>query len=143
MKQFKNVNAALDVDTLEAVDEAVSLNEPQLELLDAALAVPGELQQQLETANGTIGERDATIAEITGQVETANTTIAQRDATIEQLNQQVESLKAKPADAGAQAHKSNNAVIAAEPKAISDKYENPFEALDEISKEYLGKPINK
>ena len=143
MKQFKNVNAALDVESLEAVDEAVSLNEEQLEALDAALAVPGELQQQIETANATIGERDETIAEITGQVETANATIAERDTTIEYLNQEIVVLKGKPADDGAQAHKSNNAVITAEPKAISDKYENPFEALDEISKEYLGKPINK
>jgi ClpP class serine protease len=143
MKQFKNVNAALDVESLEAVDQDVSLNEAQLELLDVALAVPGELQQQLETANGTIGERDATIAELTGQVNTASATIAERDTTIENLNQQIKVLKGKPADAGAQAHRSNNAVKTGEPKAISDKYENPFEALDEISKEYLGKPINK
>lgn len=38
MKQFEKLNAALGVESLEAVDEAVSLNEEQLEAIDSTLA---------------------------------------------------------------------------------------------------------
>jgi protease-4 len=39
MKQFTKLNAALGVDSLEAVDETVSLNEEQLELVESALNI--------------------------------------------------------------------------------------------------------
>jgi ClpP class serine protease len=143
MKQFKNVNAALGVETLEAVDAAVSLNEDQLEALDVALdADPdAELQAQLDAANATIAERDASIATITGQVETANDTIAQRDETIAQLTAENANLKQNPADPGAQIVKPVDGGSSTAGKAITDKYTNPFDALEEVSKEYLGKSI--
>lgn len=152
MKQFKNVNAALGVESLEAVDAAVSLNEEQLEALDTALQADpsGKLTQQLETANTglqtanqTIAERDETIAGLNGQIETAGATIAQRDETIAQLQAENASLRQKPADEGAKIVKPVDGGASNAGKAISDGFENPFDALEKVSEEYLGKPINK
>ena len=145
MKQFKNVNAALGVESLEAVDEAVSLNETQLEVLDSSLGEDpsAEVQAQLDTANNTVGERDATVTNLEGQVGTANNTIAERDDTIVQLNQEVASLKADPADPGAQAiTKTDGDGKKPEGKAISDGHDNPFDALEDVAQEYLGKSLN-
>jgi protease-4 len=143
MKQFKHVNAALGVESLEAVDQVVSLNEQQLEAIDNALAADNSapLQAELDSANQTIAQRDTTIAGLQGQLSSANADVAQRDATITQLNQQVKDLKGEAADPGALAHKTTDGNPSAG-KAIADKHENPFDALDEISQEYLGKKLN-
>jgi ATP-dependent protease ClpP protease subunit len=151
MKQFKNVNAALGVESLEAVDGAVSLNEEQLGALDSSLGADpdAELQAQLETANATIGERDATITDLESQVETASTTIEERDGTIAGrdetiagLNQTITDLKGEAAGAGTQVHKSKDGNKNQGGRAISEKYDNPFDALDEVAQEYTGKSIN-
>jgi len=149
MKQYKNVNAALGVETLEAVDQAVSLNEEQLKALDSSLGKAGsdDLQPQLDTANTTIGERDATIIDMESQIETAGITITERNATIGQLKQEVADLKGEPAEPAASAPTKTDGEgagsdgSAGKLKAISDKYENPFDALDEVAQEYLGKSL--
>lgn len=143
MKQFKNVNAALGVQSLEAVDEAVSLNEAQLEMLDVALQTnpDPELQAQLDAASATIGQRDATIAQISGQLETTSAAVVQKDETIAQLHAEIAVLKQAPADPGAQIVKPVDDGKASAGKAIAEGFENPFDALEEVSKEYLGKSI--
>lgn len=147
MKQYKNVNAALGVEQLEAHDGTVSLNEEQLEALDTQLAQDpdGELQGQIDSATGTIAERDATIADLNAQVETANNTVAERDATIETLNAEIAELKGEAANNGAKVHVKNDGSKtkdASEGKPVTEKYDNPLEAIDEVAKEYLGKTIN-
>jgi protease-4 len=51
MKQFTKLNAALNVETLESVDQSVSLNEEQLQLIETALEETDNVQALLDTAN--------------------------------------------------------------------------------------------
>lgn len=83
MKQYKNVNTVLGVESLEAVDEHVSLNDKSLAALDAGLDANGaiQLQTDLDAANGTIG--------------TQTTTISERDATIVENVAEIARLKGK------------------------------------------------
>lgn len=145
MKQYKNVNAALGVEQLEAVDGAVSLNEEQLGALESSLAQDpnAELQGQLDTANTTLGERDTTITDLTGQVETANSTIAQRDQTIADLQDEVADLKGEAAVTTQKVVKNTDGGNSGEVQAITEKYDDPLTAIDAISEEYLGKSINQ
>jgi len=145
MKQFGNVNAALGVESLEAVDEVVSLNEDQLQAIDTALEPEdnSELQGELNSANEIVAERDATIVDLNANVETSNTTITERDTTIKDLQDEVAELKGEPATTRKVAKtKTDGDGKSDEDKALADKYENPFEALDEVSQEFLGKSIN-
>ncbi len=148
MKQYKNVNAAIGVDQLEAVDGAVSFNEEQLEALDSSLGEDrsSEIQSQLDTANTTIGERDATITDLEGQVETANNTIATRDDRITELEAEIADLKNEAATSGAQARtESDGATNSGKEgsKPITEKYDNPMDALEEVSQAFLGKSVNE
>lgn len=135
MKQYKNVNAALGVETLEAVDEVVSLNDDQLEALDTALGAnnPEELQTQLDAANNTIGTLNTTVS---GHVET----IAARDASIVEKDAEIARLKgkaedtttAKPAGDDTDLNKGKTKTV------VSD--EDDFEtAVQKVNNEYLAK----
>lgn len=78
MKQFEKLNAALGVDSLEAVDEQVSLNEEQLQLIEDSLtsndqAVQNEIQQA-------VTERDNAVSAKTTAEESLQNTIAEIDA---------------------------------------------------------------
>lgn len=86
MKQFKHVNSALGVESLESEDGTVSLNEEQLEALDNSIASNNspELQNQLDAANDTIAQQTSTISE--------------RDATIASQTAEIARLKGKPAE---------------------------------------------
>jgi septal ring factor EnvC (AmiA/AmiB activator) len=108
--------------------------------LQAALT---ETQSHLDAANVIIGERDTTIGDLTGQVEQANNTISERDNTIEELTAQIATLKGKPAEAAAAVHVQSDGKKPAEGQPVSAKYANRFDALEEISNEYLGKSLNK
>ena len=84
MKQFAKLNAVLGLDALESVDEAVSMNEEQLELVESALLqndqsvanARTEAETQRDAANAALStaetQRDAANAELA----TAQTTIA-------------------------------------------------------------------
>ena len=69
MKQFAHLNTVLGVESLESVDEAVSLNEEQLEAVDTALA----------TAETVTAERDSALEQVT-------TLTTERDNALEQVN---------------------------------------------------------
>ena len=152
-KKYLKIQKALgspDALELEA-DGGRTFTSEEMDSLETALANNSgeELQGQLDTANAglqtateTIAQRDVSVAELTRQVETANDTIAQRDETIAQLTAENASLRAKPADEGARIIAPVDG-DAGTGKAISDGYENPFDALEKVSEEYLGKPINK
>lgn len=72
MKQFLNLNKALNVEKLESNDEGVFLNEEQLALIDSEVSKIEALKTDLFTANETKsnaialanGERDAAIASL-------------------------------------------------------------------------------
>lgn len=146
--KFKNIQSALGLSDEEFVTEADgrrTFTQDEMEAMESALGENNslELQTRLDTANQTIGQRDDTIVDLNSQLETANNTIADRDQTIETLNGEIADLKNDAADTGAQVHKRSDGDGKSEGKAISEKYENPFDAIDEVSQEYLGKTINK
>ena len=83
MKQFAHLNTVLGVDSLESVDEAVSLNEEQLEAVDTALATAGtvttERDSALEQVTTLTTERDNALEQV-------NTLTTERDNALEQVN---------------------------------------------------------
>lgn len=62
MKQFTKLNAVLGVESLESVDESVSLNELQLETIETALSEPdqsaSERDQAIQDRDQAISDRD-------------------------------------------------------------------------------------
>ena len=75
MKQFAKLNAVLGLDALESVDEAVSMNEEQLELVESALLQNDQAVTDART--GAEAQRDAANAELaTVQSTLANATTA-------------------------------------------------------------------
>jgi ClpP class serine protease/uncharacterized coiled-coil protein SlyX len=146
--KFKNIQSALGLSDKEFVAEADgrrTFTQEEMEAIENALGESdlSGLQAQLDSANETIGQRDATITDLETRLETANNTVAERDQTIETLNGEIADLKNDAADTGAQVHKRSDGDGKSEGKAIAEKYENPFDAIDEVSQEYLGKTINK
>lgn len=144
MKQYNNVNAALGVEQLEAVDGTVSLNEEQLGALDSSLGKDpdSEIQSQLDAANETIGERDETITALEAEAENATTTIGERDQTIADLEEEVAELKGEAAvKLPKVVKKSDTDSDGGEGKPVSEKHDNPFDALEDVSQEYLGKSL--
>lgn len=98
MKQYAHVNSALGVESLEAVDDVVSLNDEQLQALDTALGANNseELQTQLNAANETIGTHESTISGHVATIAERDGTIAERDAEIARLKGKASNDTAKP-----------------------------------------------
>jgi ClpP class serine protease len=146
--KYKKIQSTLQLDDNDFIvetDGRRTFTIEEMEALENSLGAGDspELQTQLDAANVTIGERDTTIGDLTGQVEQANNTISERDTTIEELTAQIATLKGKPAEAPAAVHVQSDGKKPAEGQPISAKYANPFDALEEISNEYLGKSLNK
>ena len=80
MKQFAKLNAVLGLDALESVDEAVSLNEEQLELVESALLQNDQVVADARTEADT--QRDAANASLV----TANTTLANALAAFDAID---------------------------------------------------------
>lgn len=144
--KFNLIQSALglsDKDFVTEADGRRTFTQEEMEALETALGENNseELQAQLDTANETIGQRDETIADLNTQLETANNTITERDETIEALNGEIADLKNDAADAGAQLHKKSDGDGKKKDGAIAEKYDNPFDALDEVAQEYLGKSV--
>lgn len=78
-KQFLNVNKVLNVETLEATDDGVFLNEDQLELIDNQIAQIDTLTSEHATAIENI------TAELATANETVNTITAERDTARTEL----------------------------------------------------------
>jgi protease-4 len=75
MKQFAKLNAVLGLDALESVDEAVSMNEEQLELVESALLQNDQVITDARTEAET--QRDAANASlVTAKTSLANATTA-------------------------------------------------------------------
>ena len=72
MDQFIRINAVLGVESLESVDESVSLNEEQLNQIEAALVETDSLNGQLETERQNVtsaqSERDQARTELTNAI---------------------------------------------------------------------------
>lgn len=84
MKQFANLNAVLGLDALESVDEAVSMNEEQLELVESALLqndqaiadARTEAETQMDAANAELATAQTTLANATTAFDAIDPTIA-------------------------------------------------------------------
>ena len=103
MKQFTKINAALGVDSLESVDDAVSLNQRQLQLVETALDKTGQVTTQLNEANdslaGAVAEKDAAIqslSDFNASFDTIDETIASAETHQEKAIAIRNLLAAKP-----------------------------------------------
>ena len=113
MKKFAKLNTALGVDSLESVDEAVSLNEEQLELVEGALSnneqAVADARTNAEAAQATAeGERDTAQTDLTnaiGAFDEIDQTIADAETPAAKATAIRTLLAAKP---GAQAEGNND-----------------------------------
>jgi ATP-dependent protease ClpP protease subunit len=103
MKQFTKVNAALGVDSLESVDDAVSLNQGQLQLVETALNQTKKVTTQLNAANdslaGAVAEKDAAIqslSDFNASFDTIDETVASAETHQEKATAIRNLLAAKP-----------------------------------------------
>lgn len=72
MKQFTRLNKVLSVESLESIDESVSLNAEQLELIEGAL----------QTTDQVVGERDSAIGERDAASTARDLAVTERDAAV-------------------------------------------------------------
>lgn len=115
---------------LAAVDKALAVD--QSDELNAALT---ETQNQLDTANNTIQQNEQRIQ----QLEQQNTENATK---IEQLQQEIGQLRGNAADEPASVKTDTDSLDTnSDDRPISDKYENPFDALEEVANHYYGRKI--
>ena len=92
MKQFTKLNAVLGLDALESVDESVSMNEEQLELVESALLQNDQAVAAARTNAET--QRDAANAELVTAQTTLSNAVAAFDA-IDPIIASAESPEAK------------------------------------------------
>ena len=84
MKQFTKLNAVLGVDALESVDESISMNEEQLELVESALhqndqaitEARTEAETQRDSANASLATAQSTLANAVAAFDAIDPTIA-------------------------------------------------------------------
>lgn len=74
MKQFKNVNTALDTETLESVDNSANLSEEQLEALDTSLAAGIKAQDDLTAEQAAHAETQTQLTQANEKIATLNGT---------------------------------------------------------------------
>ncbi|NQU51032.1 MAG: ATP-dependent Clp protease proteolytic subunit [Bacteroidetes bacterium] len=90
MKQFGKINAVLGVDALESVDESVSLNSEQLELMEGALSQAEQVATARDTSEA---ERDTAQTNLTNAV-AAYDAIDQTIAAAETTDAKVAAIRA-------------------------------------------------
>ena len=95
MKQFAKLNAVLELDALESVDEAVSMNEEQLELVESALLQNDQAVANARTEAET--QRDAANASLV----TANTSLANAVAAFDAIDPTIAAAESPEAKAEA------------------------------------------
>ncbi len=95
MKQFAKLNAVLGLDALESVDEAVSMNEEQLELVESALLQNDQAVANARTEAET--QRDAANASLV----TANTSLANAVAAFDEIDPTIAAAESPEAKAEA------------------------------------------
>lgn len=79
MEQFTHVNTALGVESLETVDDVVSLNADQMQVLDTALGNADQVAAERDTA---VSERDTAITERDTAVTERDTAVSEKDAAV-------------------------------------------------------------
>lgn len=83
MEKFTHVNTVLGVETLETVDDVVSLNTEQMQTIDTALGnadqVAGERDAAVSERDTATGERDTAVAERDTAVSERDTAVTERD----------------------------------------------------------------
>lgn len=120
MKQFAKLNAVLGLDALESADEAVSMNEEQLELVESALLQNDQAVADARTEAET--QRDAANASLV----TAQTSLANATAAFDAIDPTIAS--AESPEAKAQAVRT---LLAAKPGV---KIEGNLEIMDPTAK---------
>ena len=95
MKQFAKLNAVLGLDALESADESVSLNEEQLEVIEAAFTHNDQAVAEARTEAETL--RDAANASLV----TANTTLANAVAAFDAIDPTIAAAESPEAKAQA------------------------------------------
>lgn len=162
-KKYLNIEKALGSESLEfeadgsrtfsddemiAVDNALgsATNKVLQDSIDSANLTIG---QQVETISGhqaTIGQQAETISGHEATIEQQRQTLAERDHRITELETENASLRAQSAGASGKARTETDPSVSGkkgEAKAITSKYENPLDAIDEISEEFLGRKVNE
>lgn len=134
MKQFARVNTALGVESLESVDEVVSLNEEQLEALDNALAADKseELQGQLNAANEKVGTLESTISDKDAAIAQKDSELAEKDAEIDRLKG-----KADTSTATAKTEADDKDLGKGQQKTVVSDDDDFETAVDKVRNEYL------
>ncbi len=145
--KYPKIMSALGLDNESFVCEA-----------DGCRTFSPEEMAALETALATdrSNELNAALTETQSQLDAANNTIQQNDQRIQQLEQlitedtaqivklqdEVTQLRGKPAEPPASVKTETDSLDTnTDEKPISDKYENPFDALEEVANHYYGKKI--
>lgn len=139
--QIQKTLALSDEEFVTEADGRRTFTTEEMEALENSLgeSTSEDLQPQLDAANAIVAQRDETIAQLTEQLEAANGLVAERDTTIEQLNGEIADLREEPAAPTAPVAKPTG--DGADSGPISERYENPFDALDKVAEEYLGKSL--
>lgn len=90
MDQFSRLNAVLGVESLESVDESVSLNADQLEMVDTALAnaetVTAERDTALQQVTTLTTERDNALEQVTNLTTERDQAVSANATATEQVN---------------------------------------------------------
>lgn len=90
MKQFTHLNTVLGIESLESVDEVVSLNEEQLEAVDTMLAtaetVTSERNNAMEQVTALTTERDNALEQVTTLTSERDNAVAAQTTAEEQVN---------------------------------------------------------
>ena len=150
MKQYQHVNAALGVESLEAVDEFVSLNQQQLEALDNQLAMDNTsgMQTRLDEANATIGSLQSGIAELEkvvsahqGVIAGHEATIRANEKTIAEKDAEIARLKGKAAEGTTTARTGGDDadLVKSKTTAIVSESDDFETAVTKVAEEYLSK----
>ena len=146
-KKYQNIEQVLNSpDGLEfETDGMRTFSADEMQAIDTALGQVGTGQPsaELEQATATIAEQTETIAANATRIAELEQQVAQQAETLAANTTEIATLRGQSAGASAAARTTTNKVNGdTTPKAVSDKYENPLEAINEVAEAYLGKSIN-
>ena len=125
MKQFAKLNAVLGLDAIESADEAVSLNEEQLELVEGALlqndqavaSARTEAETQRDAANASLVTAQTSLSNATAAFDAIDPTIAAADSPEAKAQAVRTLLAAKPGPTGARARRGRGPRLRRTPSA--------------------------
>jgi protease-4 len=144
--KFNHLQAVLGPDPLEfEADGRRTFTDEEMQAVEDALAAqPDEvLQSALDAERQTVASLREQVTQLeSGQAETQRQLDGANELN-EQLTQEVSSLKKGPAapPAIAVTETETSVVEEVKEKAISEKYENPMDAIHEISETYLNRKL--